>query len=190
MRGTPHRVAVFPLEGHTPRPVHVQAPRKRHELARIEAWGRHAAGARGADQALDLGAQIASALAAAHKHVIVHRDLKPANIMLVKTGGAVQVKLLDFSLAKLRAQPAAVVGDMSALPTEGPATSPGAVLGTVPYMAPEPLEGKEADARTDLFAFGCVLHEMLCLWCRMAIEGRVELPHRWPVRPPSEPAGQ
>ncbi len=113
------------------------------------------------EQALDLGAQIADALAAAHRHGIVHRDLKPANVMLIKSGAGLQAKLLDFGLAKLQAEPAARRCAASALSTEGPATTPGAVMGTVPYMAPEQLEGKEADARTDLFAFGCVLYEML-----------------------------
>ena len=86
----------------------------------------------------------------------MHRDLKPGNIMLTKSGA----KLLDFGLAKLN-----VVGsgpDLSAVPTEQKSlTQPGAILGTFQYMAPEQLEGKEADARTDIFAFGAVLYEML-----------------------------
>ena len=112
-------------------------------------------------EALEVGAQIADALATAHRHGIVHRDLKPANIMLVKTGAALQAKLLDFGLAKLRPQPGAAGAGLSELSTQAPATTPGAVMGTVPYMAPEQLEGKPTDARTDLFAFGCVLYEML-----------------------------
>ena len=124
------------------------------------------------EQALDLGAAIADALAAAHRAGIVHRDLKPANVMLVKSGAGLQAKLLDFGLAKLKAQPAAAAAGISALSTEGPATTPGAILGTVPYMAPEQLEGKEADARTDLFAFGCVLYEMLT--GRRAFAGETE----------------
>jgi Tol biopolymer transport system component len=123
-------------------------------------------------QALDLGAQIADGLAAAHKRGIVHRDLKPANVMLTKSGAGLQAKLLDFGLAKLKAQPVPAAGEMSALTTEGPATTPGAVLGTVPYMAPEQLEGKDADARTDLFAFGCVLYEVLA--GRRAFAGETE----------------
>jgi len=126
-------------------------------------------------QVLELGAQVADALATAHRHGIVHRDLKPANVMLTKAGGvrqgSPQAKLLDFGLAKLKAQPAAGVG-LSALSTQAPATRPGAVMGTVPYMAPEQLEGKEADARTDLFAFGCVLYEMLT--ARRAFGGNTE----------------
>jgi eukaryotic-like serine/threonine-protein kinase len=119
-------------------------------------------------QVLDLGAQIADALAAAHRKGIVHRDLKPGNIMLTRAG----VKLLDFGLAKLRPQAAAAGANLSALSTQGLATSPGAVMGTVPYMPPEQLEGKDTDARTDLFAFGCVLYEMLT--ARRAFAGETE----------------
>jgi len=119
-------------------------------------------------QVLELGAQVADALATAHRHGIVHRDLKPANIMLTKAGA----KLLDFGLAKLKSQPAAAGVGLSAVSTQAPATRPGAVMGTVPYMAPEQLEGKETDARTDLFAFGCVLYEMLT--ARRAFGGDTE----------------
>jgi eukaryotic-like serine/threonine-protein kinase len=123
-------------------------------------------------QVLEIGAQIADALAAAHRRGIVHRDLKPANVMLVKAGGALQAKLLDFGLAKLRPQPVTAGVGVSALSTQELATTPGAVMGTVPYMAPEQLEGKDADARTDLFAFGCVLYEMLT--GRRAFAGKTE----------------
>jgi eukaryotic-like serine/threonine-protein kinase len=119
-------------------------------------------------QVLELGAQIADALAAAHRAGIVHRDLKPANVMLTKSGA----KLLDFGLAKLKPQPAGVDTGLSALSTQAPATMSGAVMGTVPYMAPEQLEGKETDARTDLFAFGCVVYEMLT--ARRAFSGDSE----------------
>jgi eukaryotic-like serine/threonine-protein kinase len=106
--------------------------------------------------ALDYAAQIAAALAAAHAHGTVHRDPKPANIMLTSTGA----KLLDFGLAKLKpvgigTAPGARGGDLHHT------TTLGVVFGTLPYMAPEQLAGKETDARTDLFAFGCVLYEML-----------------------------
>ena len=111
-------------------------------------------------QALEFGAQIADALAAAHHQHIVHRDLKPGNIMLVKVGAALHAKLLDFGLAKLR-EPAEPDVALSSIATQEPMTARGAVLGTVPYMAPEQLEGKETDARTDIFALGCVLYEML-----------------------------
>ncbi len=106
------------------------------------------------ERTLTIGAQIADALAAAHRHGVIHRDLKPANVMLTPDG----VKLLDFGVAKLReserdldhADPANTLG----------LTEPGAMLGTLPYMAPEQVEGREADNRTDIFALGIVLYEM------------------------------
>jgi len=108
------------------------------------------------ERALQVGVQIADGLDKAHRRGIVHRDLKPGNIMLTKDGA----KLLDFGLAKLMA-PDAVVAE-SALATEDkPLTAEGTLVGTVQYMAPEQLEGKEADARTDVFAFGAVLYEMI-----------------------------
>ncbi len=107
-------------------------------------------------EALTFAIQIAEALDEAHRHGIVHRDLKPANIVLTESG----VKLLDFGLAKL--MPPTLGEDSSSLPTEQkPLTREGAILGTFQHMAPEQLEGKEADARTDLFALGVVLYEML-----------------------------
>ena len=92
---------------------------------------------------LRYGAQIAGALAAAHDKNITHRDLKPANVMITKNG----VKVLDFGLAKCSTH-------------DGTLTGPGVVMGTPAYMAPEQLEGKEADARTDIFALGHTLYEM------------------------------
>jgi eukaryotic-like serine/threonine-protein kinase len=105
------------------------------------------------DQALEYGIQIADALAAAHKVGIVHRDLKPGNIMLTKSGA----KLLDFGLAKSRER--TVVSGQTVTSAE-PLTGQGTIVGTLQYMAPEQLEGKEADARTDIFAFGAIVHEM------------------------------
>jgi tetratricopeptide (TPR) repeat protein/TolB-like protein len=124
-------------------------------------------------EALEIGAQVADALGAAHRHGIVHRDLKPANIMLTPTGGvrhgSPQAKLLDFGLAKLRPEVSEAAGGASAVTTEAPLTGDRQLLGTVPYMAPEQLEGKPADARSDVFALGCVLYEMLT--GRRAFEG-------------------
>ena len=106
-------------------------------------------------EALAYGEQIAQALDHAHRHAIVHRDLKPQNVMITKTGA----KLLDFGLARL-AKPAVDVG--GAGPTGAATlTAEGTLLGTLPYMAPEQLEGREADARADIFAFGAVLYEMI-----------------------------
>jgi Tol biopolymer transport system component len=105
------------------------------------------------DQVLRHGIEIASALDAAHRKGIVHRDLKPGNVMLTK-GGA---KLLDFGLAK---SASVLESDPSAVTVTQPLTGKGTIVGTFQYMAPEQLEGAEADARTDIFAFGAVLYEM------------------------------
>jgi hypothetical protein len=114
---------------------------------------RLAKGALPLDQTLRYGQEIADALDKAHRQGIVHRDLKPANVMLTKTG----VKLLDFGLAKAMAPPPAQ-GSLTALPTQQGLTQEGTILGTFQYMAPEQLEGKEADGRTDIFALGAVLY--------------------------------
>ena len=115
-------------------------------------------------EALAIAVQTGEALAEAHRKGIIHRDLKPANIMLCGPKGA-QAKLLDFGLAKLAAPPAA---EADAMPTQA-MTQEGAIAGTFQYMAPEQLEGKELDARADLFAFGAVLYEMVT--GRKAFEG-------------------
>src|SRR6266540_569647 len=112
------------------------------------------------DQVLRYGLEIADALDKAHRQGIVHRDLKPGNVMLTKSG----VKLLDFGLAKAVAPAAARSGvSLTSLPTQqarAELTAEGTILGTLQYMAPEQLEGRDADGRTDIFAFGTVLYEM------------------------------
>ena len=119
---------------------------------------RLAKGALPLAQVTRVGSQIAAALDQAHRRGVVHRDVTPANVMLTREGA----KLLDFGLARptvdLLASPA---GDLSRLPTASqPLTTNHELVGTIPYMAPEQLEGREPDARTDIFALGAVLHEM------------------------------
>ncbi|MGI8785733.1 MAG: protein kinase domain-containing protein [Acidobacteriota bacterium] len=111
------------------------------------------------DQVLRCGIEISAALERAHRQGITHRDLKPGNIMLTKSGA----KLLDFGLATSRqAQTGPAFANLSTLPTEQGRglTEEGTILGTFQYMSPEQLEGKEADARSDIFSFGAVLYEM------------------------------
>jgi serine/threonine protein kinase len=118
------------------------------------------------EQAIDCAAQIADALGKAHRAGIVHRDLKPGNVMLTRMG----VKLLDFGLAKANPTRRSLGEGGPDAPTEQkPLTGEGTILGTVQYMAPEQLEGKDVDARADLFALGAVLYEMLT--GRKAFEG-------------------
>ena len=105
---------------------------------------------------LRYGIEIANALDCAHRSGIVHRDLKPGNIMLTKSGA----KLMDFGLARAIAPPSASEALAESPTATGPLTAKGTIVGTFQYMAPEQLEGKEADARADLWALGCVLYEM------------------------------
>ena len=108
-------------------------------------------------QVLKFGAQIGDGLDKAHRSGVVHRDLKPGNIMLTPTGA----KLLDFGLAKT-ASPLAEIATLTAAAAQpAPVTAQGTIVGTIQYMSPEQIEGKELDARSDIFSFGAVLYEML-----------------------------
>jgi len=111
------------------------------------------------EEALAIGKQLCEAFEAAHERGIIHRDLKPANIKLTPDG---RVKVLDFGLAKAMETEAAPNTNLSNSPTiMSGASMPGLILGTAPYMSPEQAKGRPIDKRTDIFAFGCVLYEML-----------------------------
>jgi serine/threonine-protein kinase len=143
------------------------------------------------NEALGIARQIADALQAAHEKGIIHRDLKPANIALTSNG---QVKVLDFGLAKML--DSAASGDISLSPTMSLAfTQAGMILGTAAYMAPEQARGKPADKRSDIWAFGCVLYEMLT--GKRAFDGEdaavvlasvIKSEPDWPALPADTPA--
>ena len=132
--------------------------------------GRLAKGALPVGQALRYAIDVCEGLDKAHHCGVVHRDLKPSNIMLTKSGA----KLMDFGLAKSAAPEMGVSGKtLSVASPSHPLTAEGTVIGTFQYMAPEQLEGKEADARSDLFSFGAVLYEMVT--GRRAFEGKSQI---------------
>jgi Tol biopolymer transport system component len=138
--------------------THENAPYVVQELLEGETLRAELSGRRLSPRlAIDYALQIARGLAAAHDKGIVHRDLKPENLFVTKDG---RVKILDFGLAKLTQ---ADGGDSGAtnLPTQTRGTEPGVVLGTLGYMSPEQIKAKPADARSDIFAFGAILYEML-----------------------------
>ena len=114
-------------------------------------------GALSSRKATDYAIQIANGLAAANEKGIVHRDLKPENLFVTEDG---RVKILDFGLAKL-IQPEAAAGQQTSIPTASQGTEPGVVMGTAGYMSPEQVKGQPADQRSDIFAFGAILYEML-----------------------------
>jgi serine/threonine protein kinase/Tol biopolymer transport system component len=118
------------------------------------------------DQVLRYAIEIADALDHAHRQGVIHRDLKPSNIMLTRSG----VKLLDFGVARLCATDTIAGASLLEMPAVQTITDEGTLVGTPQYMAPEQLEGRAADARTDIFAFGAVVHEMAT--GRQAFEGR------------------
>jgi eukaryotic-like serine/threonine-protein kinase len=118
------------------------------------------------DQILKVGGEIANALDKAHRSGIIHRDLKPGNIMLTK----VNAKLLDFGLARPTWQSASQATLTTAAWRQSPVTQEGTVVGTFQYMSPEQVEGKELDARSDIFSLGAVLYEMVT--GRKAFEGK------------------
>src|SRR5262245_32921852 len=141
------------------------------------------------EEALAIAKQIAEALEAAHERGVVHRDLKPANIKLTPDG---KVKVLDFGLAKaFQAQSPSALSDS---PTVVSASMPGAIVGTAAYMSPEQTKGRQVDRRTDIFAFGCVLYEMLT--AQAAFDGEtvtdlfasiIKAEPDWNALPPSTP---
>jgi serine/threonine-protein kinase len=121
------------------------------------------------EQVLKLGVEISDALDKAHRQGIIHRDLKPGNIMLTPTGA----KLLDFGLAKAALPQASGMTLTAAVTRTTPVTQQGTIVGTFQYMSPEQVEGKEVDARSDIFSFGAVLYEMLTR--RRAFPGKSQL---------------
>jgi dipeptidyl aminopeptidase/acylaminoacyl peptidase len=148
----PNVLAVLDLGQHEGMPYVVS------ELLEGETLGERMRSALPQRKALDIGAQIARGLAAAHEKGIIHRDLKPANLFVTRDG---RVKILDFGLAKLMQREARDSQASTRTDDLDPGTTPGAILGTVGYMSPEQVKGLPADHRSDIFSLGVVLFEML-----------------------------
>jgi eukaryotic-like serine/threonine-protein kinase len=147
----PNITAVFDIGSHDGAPYVVQELLEGETLRSALSGGKLSQ-----RKAIDYGLQIAHGLAAAHEKGIVHRDLKPENLFVTRDG---RLKILDFGLAKLTHQEEG--GQATNLPTASAGTEPGVVMGTLGYMSPEQVKGKPADGRSDIFAFGAILYEML-----------------------------
>jgi eukaryotic-like serine/threonine-protein kinase len=147
----PNITAVYDIGTHEGAPYVVQELLEGETLRSLLSGGRLPL-----RKTIDYSLQIAHGLSAAHEKGIVHRDLKPENLFVTRDG---RVKILDFGLAKLTHQEEG--SQATNLPTATAGTEPGVVLGTLGYMAPEQVRGKQADARSDIFSFGAILYEML-----------------------------
>jgi Tol biopolymer transport system component len=147
----PNITAVYDIGSHEGAPYVVQELLEGETLRSALAGGRLSP-----RKAVDYSLQVAHGLAAAHEKGIVHRDLKPENLFVTRDG---RVKILDFGLAKLTHQEEGAPA--TNVPTATAGTEPGVVLGTLGYMSPEQVRGRQADARSDLFSFGAILYEML-----------------------------
>ncbi|HEV2065114.1 MAG TPA: protein kinase, partial [Thermoanaerobaculia bacterium] len=147
----PNITAVYDIGQHEGAPYVVQELLEGETLRSLLAGGRLSA-----RKTIDYSLQIAHGLAAAHEKGIVHRDLKPENLFVTRDG---RVKILDFGLAKLTHTEAGP--EVTSVPTATAGTEPGVVLGTLGYMSPEQVRGRQADARSDIFSFGAILYEML-----------------------------
>src|SRR5215831_1412838 len=147
----PNITAVYDIGSHDGAPYVVQELLEGETLRSVLAGGRLSQ-----RKTIDYGLQIAHGLAAAHGKGIVHRDLKPENLFVTSDG---RVKILDFGLAKLSHPEEG--SQVTNIPTATAGTEPGVVMGTLGYMSPEQIKGKPADARSDIFALGAILYEML-----------------------------